>query len=446
MKAVIICPAHRAEVANLAQQSPLATVSICGKPFLFYWLEYLITKGASEIIVLASDRPEQVRAAVGDGARWGIRVEVAPECRELTVREARKKHRRASDTGWIDEPNDIVLADCLPGYREINLFRSYAEFFSAVEKVSPLDNQLHNIGWREIAPGVWTGLRSHISEKAVLNAPCWIADHSIIGNGAVIGPNARIESHVVVDAVAHITNSYIGEATYVGRYTALSDVVATGDTISNWKHNFEAKIADKFLLSPLNWRTERLIGRLIGRLLALVVFAATTPWALVWALSHIGSRRNLVSVHTALLAGQNRCVEYAELNDSNPLLRRWPQLWNVFRGEFTWLGNRPLSEREAETLTNEFERLWLEAPTGLLSFADAIGCIDEFSDTACAHSSFYSAQHHAMAKTPIVFRAFWNLLTHRDDNTFVAVKTEQSPLKQGLSTPNSGAFHVPYSR
>ena len=72
-------------------------------------------------------------------------------------------------------------------------------------------------------------------------------------------------------------------------------------------------------------------------------------------------------------------------------MRRWPQLLSVGRGDFAWVGNRPLSRNEAGKLTNDFERLWLDAPIGLISQADAEGA-PNFSDDGRAHASFYAVQ------------------------------------------------------
>ena len=83
---------------------------------------------------------------------------------------------------------------------------------------------------------------------------------------------------------------------------------------------------------------------------------------------------------------------YFELSCANEWLRRWPQLWNVARGDFAWVGNRPLSPREAAGLANDFERLWLSAPIGLVSLADAEACTEWLGDEAHAHASYYAAQ------------------------------------------------------
>ena len=77
---------------------PLSNVSLLGKTLVEYWLEHLAGLGAQEVLVLAADRPDQVRAGIGDGARWGLRVIVKPDKRERTLDEARARHQASDHT------------------------------------------------------------------------------------------------------------------------------------------------------------------------------------------------------------------------------------------------------------------------------------------------------------------------------------------------------------
>src|SRR5438445_985660 len=90
---VLICPGERPAVSALAQSAPLALVPILGKTLLEYWLDHLVDRGLRQVYLLASDRPELIRAWLGDGVRWELKVEVMSEDRELTAAEARAKYR-----------------------------------------------------------------------------------------------------------------------------------------------------------------------------------------------------------------------------------------------------------------------------------------------------------------------------------------------------------------
>src|SRR5689334_20414629 len=94
MKALIICPDESSEAKPLSESCPLMNLPLLGKRVIEHWIEHLAasTKKYKEISILATDRPEQVRALIGDGERWGLTIEVIPEKRELTPDEAWRKY------------------------------------------------------------------------------------------------------------------------------------------------------------------------------------------------------------------------------------------------------------------------------------------------------------------------------------------------------------------
>ena len=85
--------------------------------------------------------------------------------------------------------------------------------------------------------------------------------------------------------------------------------------------------------------------------------------------------------------------------------RSWPQLLNIVRGDFAWVGNRPLGPVEVAQLESEFDRLWLAAPIGLISLADAEGVAGAFTDEARACASFYAVRADWRLDLSILARA-----------------------------------------
>src|SRR5581483_5380702 len=154
MKALLICPADRNPVARLADQHPLAVLPLLGRSALEYWIEVLAARGVTQLFVVAADRPDQVRAAVGDGTRWGLQLEVVPEARELSVAEARKKYRGPDAAGWLADA-DVTVIDHLPGQPEQPLFETYAGWFAAQVNWMPHALTPARIGMREVEPGIF---------------------------------------------------------------------------------------------------------------------------------------------------------------------------------------------------------------------------------------------------------------------------------------------------
>jgi hypothetical protein len=414
MKVVLICPGRREAVAALMEREPLVNVQLLGKSLLEYWLEHLVEKGADTVQILAADRPEQVRALVGDGARWGLHVSVHPERRELSTDEARAKYREQSDETWLPEPLDAIVLDRFPGL-PAPLFNSYADWFAALAEWMPRAATSARIGVREIRPGIWAGLGARISPTAELHAPCWVGEDVRIGPRAIVGPMAIVEARALIESDAEVVESMVGPETLLGRCTELRHSLAVNSVLVNWRLNSCVRVRDAFLLSGLEkdfWKS----GNVLGRVAALFAFIGLAPFALGAALRH---KRRARSLWRALLAARPRPVAatlmpgdalvYYELRDVHGVLRRWPQLWNIVRGEFAWVGNRPLSPQQAERLANDYERLWLAAPIGLISLADAEGCRGFLSDEARAHASYYAAQAGGRLNRLVLLRTLFLL-------------------------------------
>ncbi|MCL4176671.1 MAG: hypothetical protein KJ072_02855 [Verrucomicrobia bacterium] len=248
MKALLICPNERNGVAALAECVPLANVSLVGKTLVEYWLEHLAGLGAQEVLILAADRPDQLHAEVGDGARWGLRVIVKADKRERTPEEARASHQASDPTPWLPAPNDVILMDTLPTLPQLPLFTSYADWFAAAQAWMPRALTPDRIGVRESNPGEWVGLNAHVAAGAKLIAPCWIGERAWIEAGARIGPNVVLEREVFIAHGAEVSDSVIGPETLVGQFTEVRNSIAWGSTLINWRSDSYLKVPDSFLL------------------------------------------------------------------------------------------------------------------------------------------------------------------------------------------------------
>ncbi len=398
MKALIICPADRVEVEFLTNHVPLALAPVLGRSLLDLTLAHLASLGATQVLVLATDRPEKVRAAVWHGEAWGVRLEVHPEQRELTVAEARAKYQAGGAKGWLPAPNDLVLLDRLPG-NESSLFNNYGDWFNAL--LGAMSGAVGDrIGMREFAPDVFVGLRCQISQSAQIEPPCWIGNHTWIGSGAKIGPNAVVETGCYVDHDADVANSFIGPDTYVGALTEVRESFAWGRGLLKLKTGVFSEVADGFLLGRLTSRAKSRRRRInfAGRIAAMAVLLLTWPAPFIGWLRTRRSGKPRLTPHIAVrapLVGAGKLIEtyrYYELGGFDGLWKRWPELFSIARGDASWVGNRPLTPNQAATLKDDHEHLWLSVPAGLFSLADAMGCAESFGEDAKVHASFYATQ------------------------------------------------------
>jgi NDP-sugar pyrophosphorylase family protein len=245
MKSILICPSERPAVPFLGAMDPLCNVPMLGQGLVEYWLSFLACARAKEVLVLAQDRAEQVQALVGDGSRWGLKVEVAPKARELTVEETLAQYGADSS---------VTVMDHFPDLPEKPLFSSYSDWFAAMKEWMPRARTPDRAGVREIQPGVWAGLHCNISRSAYLCAPCWLGDHVYVGSAATIGPGSILEDGAFIEPKARVIDSFIGPDTFVGRYVQVKDSAALGNTLINLKTSLEITVPDEFLLCSLRAR------------------------------------------------------------------------------------------------------------------------------------------------------------------------------------------------
>jgi hypothetical protein len=251
MKSLLICPSRSPAIPHLSAFGPLATTPMFGDCLAGHWVEHLASMGARQVQIVAAEGADLLSAAVGDGARWGVRITVVSAKTVPTRREAEERYRPKGEAGWLPAPFDIVPMTHLPSCPALPLFESYSSWFAAVSAWMPLALTPARVRVMQVRPGIWIGSRSSVSPKAELVGPCWIGDQACIEAGAVVGPGAVIEDRSIVAGKASVSHCWIGPDTFVGPMTMVANSLAWGSKLINWQNDSSLHVPDPFLLSSL---------------------------------------------------------------------------------------------------------------------------------------------------------------------------------------------------
>jgi glucose-1-phosphate thymidylyltransferase len=79
MRGLILSGGRGTRLRPITYTSAKQLVPVANKPILFYGLEALAASGVKEIGIVVGDTHQEIRDAVGDGQRWGVRVTYIPQ-------------------------------------------------------------------------------------------------------------------------------------------------------------------------------------------------------------------------------------------------------------------------------------------------------------------------------------------------------------------------------
>src|SRR5688500_13691802 len=83
MKGLILAGGAGTRLRPITHTSAKQLVPVANKPILFYGLEDMAAAGIRQVGIIVGDTADEIRAAVGDGSRWGLEVTYIPQAEPL---------------------------------------------------------------------------------------------------------------------------------------------------------------------------------------------------------------------------------------------------------------------------------------------------------------------------------------------------------------------------
>ena len=146
MKAMILAAGKGERMRPLTLHTPKPLLPVAGKALIEYHLERLAQAGFRDVVINHAWLGEQIEAHIGDGSRWGLRVQFSAESEPLETGGGIRQAQRLLG----DEPFVLINGDIWTDYPLAEL----AEHpLSGLAHVVLVDNPEHNLTgdfvWRD---------------------------------------------------------------------------------------------------------------------------------------------------------------------------------------------------------------------------------------------------------------------------------------------------------
>ncbi len=117
MKGLILSGGAGTRLRPITHTSAKQLVPIANKPILFYGIEDMVEAGITEIGIIVGDTADEIRAAVGDGSRWGASVTYLPQDAPLGLAHCVLiAHDFLGDDDFVMYLGDNMLQQGLDGF------------------------------------------------------------------------------------------------------------------------------------------------------------------------------------------------------------------------------------------------------------------------------------------------------------------------------------------
>lgn len=429
MRAVINATGLNPLLTPFIHHWPSPLFRIVDKPILVHIIEQLQALGVQHFEIICHHLPQMVEECLGEGRRWGVAITyhlvreadkpftaIAPAAAHwpessILLGDAEILPRwkpQKLDSQWPEETSlyfhgsrgwigwAAVSAQLLSQFGRDWSYESLPDKLLRYQKV-PVSGVMFSVktlmDWqtsnhralalqtpkalfpttaRMIDPGIWVSRATVLHPTAVLKGPVFIGENCQIMEGARIGPDVVIENHCIVDKWSSIRRALICQHSYVGEGLEIYRSIVDQHTLLNLTLGASVNINDDFILAPvapalfvnqLVHAVERALAFLLMILLAPLIVGSMLWYGLM--------RQPKVRLPGKEEPHHWRTFGLLQYRSHAPLwLNRWLTLLNIVKGDLHFVGLRPRSMEEFESLSVEQRRYLLEGKAGWLAVTE----------------------------------------------------------------------------
>jgi mannose-1-phosphate guanylyltransferase / phosphomannomutase len=285
------------------------------------------------------------------------------------------------------------------------------------------------VAGREVALGLTAGRRAAVAARSLKQGQAYVGENSRVSADAELLGEVVIARDVVVDRGATIADSLILPHSYIGELVEVTNAIVAHDHLIRVDTGAVLKVADAFLLGRLGGEAHAPEGpRLLDRVLGALLLALSLPlWPLGLAAAALQSggggllrSETLIGNRQPTLPGVAAAGSEAEraflswrFATSIPVLAALPRVLAVVSGDLRPVGVAPLTPQQAESRTEDWQRVRDEAPAGLIGPTQLTLNADAPFDERLMSDAFYAGQRSTLGDLRWLWHGFLALFSRR---------------------------------
>lgn len=297
------------------------------------------------------------------------------------------------------------------------LIQSWPEYRDVQLRILRREFQTITIPGKEVSPGVWLGRNCVIAPTATLQPPV------LIGHNSAVKANAKVTASVIGEGViieenVEVRQSIVLADTYVGSNLNVNEMVVHKTCVVQISTGVDLCVTDEVILGDLRKRdVSGFLERSVNVSVAVLLLVLFSPLLLsLWIYSLLRpSQPYIVAVKRYRPAGAGnpgtgQVVAFSLYTSRSRwrLLQKLPGLINVIRGDLNLVGNSPLTEAELTHTQEDWEKLRLQAPSGLFHIWEAEGSPEASWQEKIVMEGYYAVQRSLWGDVKIFFKSLFS--------------------------------------